>query len=135
MQAANESSECRNVSPPFVTRLQVITRSCGTPVTRECLSTVHRLFTRERRGPLRSHIPVLLRFESMELANFAKFANVTSRYPSAAKITISCFVATLGFDTFTGRRLVSGWIELGAIFHSSVRDLFYIILDRKKCPR
>ena len=30
----------------------------GTPVTRECLSTVHRLFTRERRGPLRSHIPV-----------------------------------------------------------------------------
>lgn len=43
----------------FVIRLQVIT-SAGTPVTRECLSTAHRLFTRERRGPLRSHIPILL---------------------------------------------------------------------------
>lgn len=45
----------------FVIRLQVIT-SAGTPVTRECLSTAHRLFTRERRGPLRSHIPILLQF-------------------------------------------------------------------------
>lgn len=78
--SSGQYRETRASELTFVTllRLRVIT---STPVTRECLSTVHRLFTRERRGPLRSHIPAYRsQFASTGLTNLAKFETVKENW-------------------------------------------------------